>query len=122
MAEFAYNSSVNQSIEHDPFASVTSMLPRKPIDLVSLPIETRPSIEAKLLQNIFTTYMVMFVERLLLTIQATNLIWITKKRKNCKSLTSICIPNFIPSTRGRVLFSWGDMVEDMGGSLNWEFE
>ena len=47
MAEFAYNSSVNQSTDISPFEIVTGLLPRKPIDLVPLPIEARPNVEAE---------------------------------------------------------------------------
>ena len=39
MAEFANNSSLNRSIGHSPFEIVTESLPRKPTDLVSLPMD-----------------------------------------------------------------------------------
>ena len=44
MAEFAYNSSVNRSTGCSPFKIVTGLLPRKPIGLVPLPMEARPSV------------------------------------------------------------------------------
>ncbi|KAH7533414.1 hypothetical protein FEM48_Zijuj04G0128200 [Ziziphus jujuba var. spinosa] len=47
MAEFAYNSSINRSTGRSPFEIVTGMLPRKPIDLVPLPLAARPSAEAE---------------------------------------------------------------------------
>ncbi|KAH7537757.1 hypothetical protein FEM48_Zijuj03G0126800 [Ziziphus jujuba var. spinosa] len=47
MAEFAYNSSINRSTGRSPFEIVTEMLPRKPIDLVPLPLVARPSAEAE---------------------------------------------------------------------------
>lgn len=47
MAEFAYNSSVNRSTGRSPFEIVTGLLPRKPIDLVPLPIQARPSAKAE---------------------------------------------------------------------------
>lgn len=43
MAEFAYNSLVNRSIGYSPFGIVTVYQPRKPIDLVPLPVISRPS-------------------------------------------------------------------------------
>lgn len=36
MAEFAYNSSLNKSIDHSPFEIVPELLPRKRMDLVPL--------------------------------------------------------------------------------------
>ena len=47
MAKLAYNNSVNRSTGRSPFEIVTGLLPRKPIDLIPLPIEARPSVEAK---------------------------------------------------------------------------
>ncbi|PRQ21796.1 putative nucleotidyltransferase, Ribonuclease H [Rosa chinensis] len=47
MAEFAYNSSKNRSTVRSPFEIVTGLLPRKPIDLIPLPLEARPSAEAE---------------------------------------------------------------------------
>ncbi|GFS36272.1 NAD(P)-binding Rossmann-fold superfamily protein [Actinidia rufa] len=47
MAEFSYNSSVNRSTGRSPFEIAIGLLPRKPIDLVPLPIEARPSDEAE---------------------------------------------------------------------------
>lgn len=47
MAEFAYNNSVNRSTRMSPFQVVTGLRPRLPVDLVPLPIESRPSREAK---------------------------------------------------------------------------
>ena len=47
MAEFAYNSFVNRTTGCSPFEIVTVLLPRKPIDLVPLLIEARPSAEAE---------------------------------------------------------------------------
>ena len=47
MVEFAYNSSVNRSTGRSPFEIVTGLLPRKPIDLVPLAIEARPSVEVE---------------------------------------------------------------------------
>ena len=46
MVEFACNSSVSQPMGRNPFWRVTCLLPRKPIDLVPLPIEARPRVEA----------------------------------------------------------------------------
>ena len=47
MVEFAYNSLVNWSTGINPFEIVIGLLPRKPIDLVPLPIEACPSVEAE---------------------------------------------------------------------------
>ena len=47
MAEFAYNNSVNRSTRMSPFQVVTGLRPRLPVDLVPLPIESRPSGEAE---------------------------------------------------------------------------
>lgn len=47
IAEFAYNSSVNRSTGHSPFEIVTGYTPRKPIDLVTLPPESRTSESAE---------------------------------------------------------------------------
>ena len=47
MAEFAYNSSVNRSTGYSPFEAVTGNNPRKPIDLLPLPVSARPSAEAE---------------------------------------------------------------------------
>ena len=47
MVEFAYNSSVNRSTGRSSFEIVIGLLPRKPINLVPLPIEARPSVEAE---------------------------------------------------------------------------
>ena len=46
MAEFTNNSSLNRSISHSPFEIVTESLPRKPMDLVPLPMDAWPIIEA----------------------------------------------------------------------------
>ena len=46
VVEFAYNSTVNRSTSHSPFEIVIGLLPRKPIDLVPLPMEARPNVEA----------------------------------------------------------------------------
>ena len=46
MAEFAYNSSVNNSTGRSPFKIVIGLLLRKPIDLVPLLMEAWPSVEA----------------------------------------------------------------------------
>jgi hypothetical protein len=46
IAEFAYNSSINPYAGCKPFESVTGLLPRKPIDIVSLPIKTRLGVKA----------------------------------------------------------------------------
>eukprot|EP00268_Persea_americana_P043980 TRINITY_DN4436_c0_g4_i1.p1 TRINITY_DN4436_c0_g4~~TRINITY_DN4436_c0_g4_i1.p1 ORF type:complete len:110 (-),score=12.84 TRINITY_DN4436_c0_g4_i1:424-753(-) len=46
MAEFAYNNSVNCSTSIPPFEAVTGVRLRLPIDLVPLPLEARPSVEA----------------------------------------------------------------------------
>ncbi|PKA61678.1 putative mitochondrial protein [Apostasia shenzhenica] len=43
MAEFAYNSSVNRSTGMSPFMIVTGYEPRKPIDLIELPVSYRTS-------------------------------------------------------------------------------
>ncbi|XP_071909815.1 uncharacterized protein [Coffea arabica] len=47
MAEFAYNSSVNRLTGYSPFEAVTGNNPRKPIDLLPLPVSARPSAEAE---------------------------------------------------------------------------
>ncbi|KAL6188925.1 hypothetical protein ACLB2K_040316 [Fragaria x ananassa] len=47
MAEFAYNSSKNRTTGCSPFEIVSGLLPRKPIDLVPLPLAARPSVEAE---------------------------------------------------------------------------
>ena len=47
MAEFAYNSSINRSTGRSPFEIVMGVCPKKPIDLVPLPIASRPSVEAE---------------------------------------------------------------------------
>lgn len=46
MAEFEYNSSVNRTTGRSPFEIVLGLQPRKPIDLVPLPILDRPSAKA----------------------------------------------------------------------------
>lgn len=46
-AEFTYNSSVNRSIWLSPFEALTGYQPRKPIDLVPLPIGPKVSASAK---------------------------------------------------------------------------
>lgn len=42
-AEFAYNNSVNKSTGKSPFEIVHGVIPRLPIDLVPLPIDSRPA-------------------------------------------------------------------------------
>ena len=43
LAKFAYNNSINRSTGLSPFEIVTCSEPRKPINLLSLPISNRPS-------------------------------------------------------------------------------
>ena len=43
LAEFAYNDSVNRSTGWSPFEIVTGYHPRRPMDLIPLPTESRPS-------------------------------------------------------------------------------
>jgi hypothetical protein len=45
-AEFAYNNSVNRSTGRSPFEVVTGTTPRTPVDLLSLPLPMRVSVEA----------------------------------------------------------------------------
>ncbi|KAK8923695.1 hypothetical protein KSP39_PZI019139 [Platanthera zijinensis] len=47
IAEFAYNSSVNRSTGLSPFHIVSGYDPRKPIDLIPSPLESRPSESAE---------------------------------------------------------------------------
>lgn len=44
--EFANNNFVNRSTIHNPFETITHMLPKRPIDLVSLSLEARQSARA----------------------------------------------------------------------------
>ncbi|KAK8942371.1 hypothetical protein KSP39_PZI009407 [Platanthera zijinensis] len=46
LAEFAYNSSVNRTTGLSPFHILLGYEPRKPIDLIPLPLESRPSVSA----------------------------------------------------------------------------
>lgn len=52
MAEFEYNSSINRTTGSSPIEIVLGLQPRKPIDLVPLPISTCPSGEV----NAFTDH------------------------------------------------------------------
>lgn len=47
MIEFAYNSSVSRSTRCGPFEILTGMLPRKPINLIPLPLVARLSAKAE---------------------------------------------------------------------------
>ncbi|KAK8952345.1 hypothetical protein KSP39_PZI004083 [Platanthera zijinensis] len=46
-AEFAYNSSVNRTTGLSPFHILLGYEPRKPVDLIPLPLESRPSASAE---------------------------------------------------------------------------
>jgi len=47
MVEFTYNSSVNRSTSISPFEIVTSCRPRKPIDLLHVPLGDRSSVSTE---------------------------------------------------------------------------
>ncbi|KAK8933568.1 hypothetical protein KSP39_PZI015465 [Platanthera zijinensis] len=47
LAEFAYNSSVNRTTGLSPFHILLGYEPRKPVDLIPLPLESRPSESAE---------------------------------------------------------------------------
>lgn len=49
--EFAYNNSVDRSTDHSPFEVVQGFSPRQPLDLVSLPIEFRPTASVQSFAN-----------------------------------------------------------------------
>ena len=66
------HTTVNRSTGCNPFEIVAGFLPKKPIDLVPLPMEAQPSVEADALVSIYMIYMMRFEGRLLLAMRITR--------------------------------------------------
>ncbi|RVW30177.1 Transposon Ty3-I Gag-Pol polyprotein [Vitis vinifera] len=70
--EVVNRSLVNGSTGCNPFEIVAGFLPKKPIDLVPLPMEAQPSVEADALVSIYMIYMTLFEGRLLSAMRITR--------------------------------------------------